>query len=199
MSASKSKNSDFKLWLDSEIWLTDNHRGPRRDYITSLSEELEEWVKRYGYIMSKNWKPLVLAQWLYGVSVMEVVRTTPGGALNYPEPLHRNWQEDYDMFQSDLNFHEVSEFLERWNTTEDLEYDSPIGRRVHEELERLLYCYVDMDNCYRGRQLADRLLDTDSDTDSQGSRRRRGGTKRQEDIYIQESREGWHGGRGAKV
>ena len=199
--AYRVSSADFKGWLDSEIWLNDCEKGLRREYIPALTHAVREWMDTIGYKMSAQWTPTVVAKWLYAISVVEVARQS-GASLSYPEPCHRDWQEDHDMYSCEVDFYSVSEFLESFKTIEDLDYDtSPIGRRVYEELQRLIYCYIDMDNSRRGKQLAAKILDTDSDSDSSGSRRRRQASRRtaEVDVYLQEAKEGYHGGRGAKV
>lgn len=196
--AYKASEGDFQVWLDTPIWVSDCEKGTRRDYIPLLADELTLWMKTIGYTMDYRWGKghRVLAKWLYAIHVLEIARLDYNAPLAYPEIIHRNWPEDKDEFHLYLDFDSISDFLEPWRTVEDFDYDVRWGRRVYEELETLLWHYVDLDASRIGIKLAEKLLESDSDSDSGGSRR---GRKKVDDVYLQEAREGLHGGRGSKV
>jgi hypothetical protein len=192
----KASESDFQVWLDTPIWVSDNTRGTRREYIPALADSLTAWMKTIGYKMDGRWAKghRILAKWLYAIHILEIARCDMNAPLAYPEIIHRNWPEDKDEFHLYIDFHSISDFLEPWKTIEDLDYDVSWGRRVYEELETLLWHYVDLDASKIGIKLAEKLLESDSDSDSGGGRRRK-----IDDVYLQEAREGLHGGRGSKV
>jgi hypothetical protein len=198
--AYKASEGDFQVWLDAPIWISDNEKGTRREYIPLLADALTAWMKKIGYTMDGRWGKghRALAKWLYAIHVVEIGRCDFNAPLAYPEIIHRNWQEDYDEFNLYLDYDSVSEFLEPWATIEDLNPDFRWGSRVCEELQKLLWHYVDLDVSKNGIKLAEKLQESDSDSDSGGSRRG-GRRKKVDDVYLQEAREGLHGGRGSKV
>ena len=196
----KISENDFQLWLDVPIWVSDNEKGTRREYIPELADALTDWMKMIGYKMDGRWGKghRVVAKWLYAIHVVEIARRDTSGSLEYPEIIHRDWQEDYDEFTLNINYDIVHSFLEKWDTIEDFDIETRWGSRVYEELENLLWHYIDLDTSRIGIKLAEKLIVSDSDSDSGGSRsgRRR---RKMDDIYVQEAREGLHGGRGFKV
>jgi hypothetical protein len=191
---------DFQTWLDIPIWVSGNDKGTRREYIPVFADALTDWMKLIGYKMDGRWGKghRVVAKWLYAIHVLEIARCNFSAPLAYPEIIHRNWEEDYDEFSLRINYHSVDSFLEKWVTIEDFDNETRWGARVYEELETLLWHHIDLDASRIGIRLAEKLMVSDSDSESGGSRR--GGRSRKiDDVYIQEAREGLHGGRGFKV
>ena len=196
--AYRVSEEDFQTWLNVPIWINDNTKGTRREYIPDLADSLTGWMKRIGYTMDGRWAKghRVLAKWLYAIHILEIARRDYNAPLAYPEIQHRDWQEDYDEFNVHIDYDIISEFLEPWSTVEDLSLEFRWGSRVYEELQTLLWHYIDLDASRNGIKLAEKLLESDSDSDSGHSRR---GHRRVDDVYLQEAREGLHGGRGYKV
>lgn len=197
--AYKVSEEDFQVWLDGEVWVDDNEKGKRRDYIPHLADAITDWMRVIGYRMDARWGKghRVLAKWLYSIQVLEIARCDFSASLAYPEIIHRNWQEDYDMYTAHIDYDMIEEFMESWKTIEDLDPEMRWGQRVYLELQTLLWHYIDVDSSKIGIKLAEKLVTSDSDSDGGGSRR--GGRRKIDDIYIQEAREGLHGGRGYKV
>ena len=65
------------------------------------------------------------------------------------------------------------------------------------ELQYLLYPYIDMDISKAGIRVANALEESESDGDSWKSGR--GRRVRSKDVYLEEIHEGYHGGKGFKV
>jgi hypothetical protein len=197
--AYKVSEEDFQTWLDTPIWVSDNEKGTRREYIPVFADALTDWIKKIGYTMDGRWGKghRVVAKWLYAIHVVEIARCDYNTPLAYPEIIHRNWEEDHDEFSLHINYDIVDSFLEEWATIEDFDYETRWGSRVYEELETLLWHYIDIDASRIGIRLAEKLIGSDSDSDSGSGRG--GRRKKIDDVYLQEARDGLHGGRGFKV
>ncbi len=187
---------DFQAWLDCKVWVSGNEKATRREYIPVFADALTSWMRSMGYTMDGRWAKghRVVAQWLYAIQIMEIARCDYDAPLTYPQLLHRDWPEDRDVFNMYVNYASVNDFLDSWKNIEDLDYEFRWGRRVYEELEKLLYHHIDLDASRQGIKLANILIGSDSDSESEGGRRRG-----KDDVYLQEAREGLHGGRGSKV
>ena len=182
---------DYRVWMEEEIWLTDNERGKRKEYIVKFKEDIERWMHGRGYEMDGQWKSKgVVGRWLYCIHVMERVKKERIGGIEYSVPNHRDWPEDRDTYEVYVDMEEVEIFLERWRTNEDFSELTRVGQRVREEMRRFLYIFIDMDNSKRGKEIYRIVMDTDDEDD---------GDKDDRDIYIVEAQEGYHGGGWQKV
>jgi hypothetical protein len=192
----KVSEQDFQVWLDEMVWVCDNEKGTRREYIPHLADAITDWMRSIGYTMDSRWGKghRIVAKWLYTIQVLEIARRDYGAPLAYPEIIHRDWAEDYDMFTLNIEYDTIEQFLGTWNTVEDLDPEMRWGQRAHDELQTLLWHYIDLDASKVGIKLAEKLITSDSDSDSGGGRARKS-----DDVYLQEAREGMHGGRGYKV
>lgn len=197
----KISEKDFQLWLDESVWVCDNKKGTRRDYIPYFADALTDWMHFIGYKMDDRWAKghRVVAKWLYAIQVLEIAKRDYGAPLAYPEIIHRDWSEDRDTYNINIDYTMVEEFMESWKTIEDLDPETRWGQRVVLEMQTLLWHYIDLDTSKIGIKLAEKLITSDSDSDSGGSRRGSGRRRKPDDIYLQEAREGLHGGRWSKV
>jgi hypothetical protein len=182
---------DYNLWLDQWVWVTDNEKMRRRDYIPVFKKEIEEWMKRRGYDMDMSWKSKnVVGRWLYCIHVVEIVKQQRVGGIEYAEPNHRNWPEDRDTYEVYVNQDDIEEFLWNWRTNEDMSIETRVGQRVRDEILRFLYIFLDLETSKRGRTIARIMADTDDEDDDE---------KGDKDMYLVDAQEGWHGGGWQKV
>ena len=181
---------DFNLWLDQWVWVSGNTTLQRRKYIPHFANELTVFMKRCGYTMDRRWNSgaLAVAKWMYAVHLQEYVFKQ--GYVQNPKIIHRNLEEDYSEYLHVMDFDKVSRFIEIWRLYEDFDKESPIGQKMLNEITEFLYCYIDIDMSEHGRNITELLYETDSDGE---------GGNRRDDVYITDSREGYHGGDGYKV
>ena len=177
---------DFHLWLNQQVWVRDNEKVTRREYIPEFVKDLVAFMKKQGYTMCPEWNmgEMVIAQWMYEIHVQEFVNYN--SVVNYPGPFHRDWQEDYDEYIHIMNYDIISKFLKKWRLYEDFDPESRVGQRMY-EIVSILYGYIDMNASKNGRRIANLLEETDSEEE------------RREDNYIVDAKEGYHGGQGYKV
>lgn len=195
----KSNSADYRAWLNSEAWVTGNQKATRREIMCWFADDLQKWVEMLGYKMSKNWvnnREKIVSQWVYGMSVFEVARKDYGHPLSYPEVEHRDWQEDLDYFHITFNCDEVDEFMNRWTEAEDFNDETRLGQRVKGELQKFVYCFLDLENCRNGKRVAKFLETSDNESDSEREHQTK---KNNNDNYLEDAKEGFHGGRGQKV
>jgi hypothetical protein len=187
--------SDFQLWLDQPVWMG-QEKILRRDYIPSFAESVTFMMKNYGYKMCPEWRSgsRILAAWMYRIMCDELRDRKYDAPLPYPQPYHRNWPEDLNEFHYIIDNALLNSFFQEWISCDDFDPNTRVGSRIRYELHQLLYVYIDMDASRNGIRIAEMLEDSDSDSDSWHS-----GGGRREDVYLEEAREGFHGGRGAKV
>jgi hypothetical protein len=158
---------DYEDWLHQKIWLSGNEQGYRKEYIPSFYNSLTRFMKRKGYTMDGRWGkgPAIVARWLYAIHVHEVARKESHKPLGYPEIIHRDWPEDRDVFDFEIDLQSIDEFMDSWKNVEDMDCDSRQGFRVKVELQTFLYTYVDIDNSTQGRRMA-RILEPSDTEDS---------------------------------
>ena len=162
----KASANDFQDWLDQHVWVNGVERWARRVYIPVFAEELTAWCKRKGYVMDGRWRKghKAVAKWLYALHVQVVARRNRYGAVQYPEIEHRDWPEDKDMFEMNIDQEAVEEFLDKWREHEDFDLESHVGLRAAAELPTLLWHYVDLESSLHGKRMA-KILETDSDSE----------------------------------
>jgi len=185
--------NDFQLWLDQWVWV-ENTQVRRRSCIPDFADALTEFMKLNGYSMTSEWRygHMVVAKWMYRIHSNECDKYKYHKSLDYPEPFHRNWQEDYDEFQHILDTNTVSNFMENWKLYEDFDPETRLGQQIINELQLLLYPYIDMDRSKNGIRVAEAMEDSDSDSENWNR-------SNKVDVYLYEAREGMHGGYGYKV
>jgi hypothetical protein len=202
----RSSGSDFQIWLDQPIWVTDNTKQTRREVYPGIAEDITAWMRRKGYVMDNRWARghKKLAQWVYAFACDEIREEKKG--IAYPPILHRDCQEDYDQFHHVCDFFEIQELFDGLKTVEDFDSELPLGNTLLHNFADLLYTFLDLQASKQGRLIAQLYEDSDSSSESEWGRGdRRKGRKRQgngrkvEDVYLQEARQGMHGGRGSKV
>lgn len=156
---------DYVDWLHQKIWLTGNTKGYRKEYIPSFYNSLTDFMKKKGYMMDGRWGrgPAIVARWLYAIHVHEVARKESGQALGYPEIHHRDWPEDRDVFDFEIDLETLGEFMESWKNVEDMDLETCQGFRVQVELSTFLYTYADIENSRQGRRLASKLESSDTE------------------------------------
>jgi hypothetical protein len=182
---------DYKLWLDQWVWVTDNRKMQRRDYIPVFKKEIESWMRSRGYEMDGYWKNKdVVGRWLYCIHVVEIIKKERIGGIEYAEPNHRDWPEDRDTYEVYIQQDDIEEFLDTWRTNEDISIENRVGQRVREEIQRFLYIFLDLDTSKHGRMITRIMIDTDDDDDDERGDR---------DMYLVDAQEGWHGGGWQKV
>lgn len=158
--------NDFQDWLDQYVWMNGVERWPRRDYIPIFAEELTVLCKRKGYVLDGRWKKghKVVAKWLYALHVQVIARRNQYGSVQYPKIKHRDWPEDKDIFEINIDQEAVEKFLDKWREHEDFDLETHIGLRVAAELPILLWNYVDLESSLQGKRMA-KILETDSESD----------------------------------
>ena len=183
--------SDFQLWLNQTVWVSNTEKVKRRVYIPSFAEDITAFMKKKGYQMDYRWKlgHMAVARWLYAVHVNSV---RPAKSIHYPQTIHRDWEEDKFQFYHIIGFDDLCDLLRRWQFNEDLDMESRVGNRTLQEFHRFLWGYIDLESSKQGDIVATRLEDSDSDSEN-------GWPRRRVDAYIQDSTEGYHGGAWAKV
>lgn len=182
--------SDFQVWLDQELWVEGNDRVPRRNYIPIFASELTECMKQWGYTMDSRWNNghYIVAKWMYMIHVQEFLTKDYNGRIEYAEPYHRDWPEDFLEYTHIVSFDRISNFMESWRFYEDFDIDTRCGQRILNELQHLLYPFINMENSRNGM-----LFDDTSDTEHEEY------SKTRDDVYVIEANQGMHGGRGSKV
>ena len=175
--------SDYKRWLNARVWVTGNQKACRKDYIPSFTQSLKVWMKKRGYTMSGSFTPLSVAKWLYAIQIQEVARKNYMGPVYYPEPYHRDWEEDWDTFDMEVSQESCEEFLESYRNFEDFQFNMPSGERVKVEIQTLLYTYVDLESSKHGMRIA-RLLSESDGEESDG--------ENEMDSYIRDIQEGYY-------
>jgi hypothetical protein len=169
----RTTKADFQDWLQQHTWISHSEKAPRKVYIPELYHSLTQFMKKKGYIMDYRWNkgPMIVARWLYAIHIHEVARKCSTKPIGYPDIIHRNWEEDNDVFDLHLDIQAIEQFMKSWQTVEDMNIETRHGFRTQVELPTLLYTYVDMDYSPQGMKLA-RLLEP---TDSEG-----GGSEKEE-------------------
>lgn len=193
---------DFQLWLDQEVWVSGCTKALRRDWIPAFVEELTRRMNRLGYRMNANWRQgeLVFAKWLYLVHCSS--RTQPwetdNRLRNYYANMkeHRDWPEDRDRFSAIVTLDTLEQLLDVYREIEDLSQELPLGQLMLSELPYFLYTWVDLDRSKQGDIVARMFGDTTSDSDDE---KWHPASKKADDIYLEEAKQGFHGGRGSKV
>jgi len=182
--------SDFQVWLNQVVWVNGVERVSRRKYIPHFAKELTGFMKTKGYTMDSSWKDgeLVLARWMYTIQRDEIARGDYNSEVEYPEPVHRDWEEDSWEFQNVMDYDTISSFMDTWKLYEDFDEDTRVGQRMLHELQYVLYPYLDLHASKRGKLVAEALEDTDSDSDSWKSGRR----NKKIDVYLADASEGFH-------
>jgi hypothetical protein len=186
--------NDYNCWLNQYVWTDDNFQELRRDVLPEFAESLTKFMNGKGYVMDSDWyihKVRIISNWLYAIHVKVVTGRTRETPLQYPPIQHRNTREDIDQFHHVISSEDYEMFLGSWGLHEDFDLESPVGQRTLLELPQLLWRYVDLENSSQGRLVASFWCDSDSDDERFAHR----GV----DVYIEEARQGFHGGRGAKV
>lgn len=183
-------SNDFQIWLNQKVWVSGTEKAKRRTYIPAFAAYITDFMKKRGYTMDRRWRKgeMVIARWLYTI---HVTYHFPHKKITYPAIVHRDWIEDYDEFYHVIDFNEVSECLTPWKLNEDLDTSTGVGSATVNELQQLLWTYIDLQSSKQGIRIADYLDESDSDSESGGYRH--------VDRYIQDASEGYHGGGWAKV
>jgi hypothetical protein len=164
----RASANDFQDWLNQHVWVNGIERLPRRDSIPIFAEELTAWCKKKGYVLDGRWRKghKAVAKWLYALHVQVIARRNRYGAIQYPDIEHRDWLEDKDMFDIQIDQESIEEFLDGWREHEDFDLRTDIGCRTAAELPTLIWHYVELDASYHGKKMA-RLLETDSESENE--------------------------------
>jgi hypothetical protein len=188
--------SDYHRWLSQFVWTNGITKEVRGDVLPEFAESLTRWMNKKGYEMDSRWhlnKYRIVSTWLYAIHVKEVAGRSVLRPLQYPPIQHRNTREDYDQFNHVISSSDYTDFLESWGLHEDFDLESPVGQRTLLELPTLVWTFIDLEVSKQGQLIASYWGDSDSDDERYTSRNK--GT----DVYLEEAREGFHGGRGSKV
>ncbi len=201
----RATNSDFQVWLSQEIWGSADTRDIRADVIRDFTEALTVWLGKLGYSMNTNWGFRAVSNWLYSIAVVEQASFNSRRRIKYPEPQHRNMDEDYDYFSFVMNWEAVDQFMKPWRFVEDFDPDTRMGRRIWFELTAAIYPYLDLENSKNGEYIRELFESSDSDSDGAGAgaekgvRRVMGKQQQSSDVYLQDMQSGFHGGEWSKV
>lgn len=196
----RATNSDYQIWLSQEIWSGADTRDIRGEVIRNFTQDLTAWLDKLGYKMNTTWGFRAVSNWLYSLAVVEQASINSRRRVKYPEPMHRNMEEDYDYFSFLLDWETVEKFMEYYKYVDDFDIDTKMGRRVWFELTSMIYPYLDLDSSKNGHYIRELFESSDSDSDGaeHGVRRE---VRKQEtnDVYLQEMQHGFHGGDWSKV
>ena len=184
-------SKDFQLWLDQYVWVNGVERTTRREYIPYFAKILTGLMKAKRYTMDSQWKDgsLIIARWMYTIQRDEIALGDYNSSVAYPEPTHRDWEEDLWEFQKIIDYNTISSFMDTWKLYEDFDQGTRVGQRMLHELQYILYPYLDLHASYNGRRVAEALEDSDSDSESWKSGRRR---NKNVDVYLLDASEGFH-------
>jgi hypothetical protein len=186
-----AQRRDYWSWIEQKVWGVGVERLTRRECIQAFTESLVSAIEATGYKMCSEFHTTAtVGRWLYWI---HVERAGQLGARTriLPGPYHRNLPEDREHFDYTLDYEWVEKFKQRWSSTEDFDPESDIGNTVWSELQEFIYHFIDPELSFQG-QVVDHLLNpTDSENESgdEGMGRKSRG---KEDIYTQESRQGFH-------
>jgi hypothetical protein len=187
---------DFDVWFNQTIWINDYKQEARKYSIYDFADELTRWMRKKGYKMDSRWDTgrTVVANWLYRLSIRVKVGAQPQLKCNaiIGSIIHRNYMEDLHRFNTVVGSTGIEEFMEMWSLNEEFSPELPLGQAVQNELESLLWSYLDLDESEQGAIVLE-LMEHDH-SDEEGVP-----TARRVDDYIQDAAEGYHGGAGYKV
>ena len=179
-SLNRMPNWNFQLWLDQEFPISYEEVVDRRTSLTLFAHDLTYFMKIHGYTMDSRWNTGVfaVARWIYKIHCDTSTRC--------PKILHRNYEEDRDQYLDTVTDSALADFLRLWNHMPDFDYDTKNGRLLWDELQDMLWSYVDLEESTQGMQVVSWFDDSDSDSD---------GGNGKVDVYIQDSAAGWHSSR----
>jgi len=189
---SSPTKEEYRQWLYEEIWSFGAEREQRRYIIIDFFESLTNFMKKNGYVMDSRWKWKQLAFWMFRLHVQEKVRLQFNKPVYLPEIIHRNTEEDYDYYETYMTSEIIDNFLEPWEELADMNVDTRVGYRLRYGLAEFLYIFVNLENSKSGRLVARRCEDSGSDSEYDSG-------NKNSDSYLQDARDGYHGGRGYKV
>ncbi len=168
----------------------------RKYTIYEFAEDLTHWMKKNGYTMDRRWYTgrTVVANWLYRLSIRVMVGKQPCLRTHAitGEIIHRNFIEDQHRFYNVIGSAGIQHFMSKWSLHEDFDTTMPLGQVIQNELESLLWSYLDLDESAQGNIVLE-LIENDH-SDGEGAP-----VTRRVDEYIQDAAEGYHGGVGYKV
>lgn len=198
-------SSDFQVWLDQLIWVTDNSKLTRREVYPGLAEEITGFLRSRGYVMDHSWGRghRAFARWVYQLHC-RFLSDDKERTIHVPDVLHRNLPEDYDQFHHTISSDDVMDLMEHWRHVEDFDPESPLSQEILVELSDFLYRWLDLDASKQGKKIAKLFDESESDSDGGWPKKkkpgkRQGGGKKPVDIYLVEATQGMHGGKGWKV
>lgn len=172
-------NWNFQSWLDQILPISYEENSNRRYYIPIFTDELTAFMKRNGYVLDPRWNRNMVANWMYTLNCYYDIQKVQ----SYPDILHRSWPEDKDEFRDTINDACIDGFLQRWSYIADFNRDTFLGRAIRDELQNLLWVYIDLEASPRGRMVSNWLEGSDDESD----------TGKKVDVYIQELASGSHG------
>jgi hypothetical protein len=167
---------NFQLWLAQKFPVSYSDTLERGEYLPVFADALTRLVTSRGYVMDSRWNSLAVARWIYKIHCDNAVR--------YPTILHRNMYEDKDEYNDTISDELLREFLEVWKHIPDFNSDTRLGRVVHDELQRFLWAYINLDESPRGEAVAHWIEGSDTESDN--------GSGGKVDVYIQDADAGWH-------
>ncbi len=189
---------DFEKWIRESVWLNGNTKMSRRECLDIFAEDCRKWIQHYGYKLSHSWGLKAVANWMYSMSVVYKACSFPTPLrVRYPTPDHRDWQEDFEYFHATVDTIEIGKFLDRWKYADDFHPDTRLGQHIQTELAHILYTYLNLEDSENGRKIA-AFVETSS-SESEGEHYKRKSTRDQTDAYLQDTKEGFHGGGWSKV
>jgi hypothetical protein len=169
--------SNFQRWLAQEFPVSYSEVLNRRSYIPLFAAEIQELLRRYGYVMDYRWKSgaFAIARWIYKIHCD--IRT------RYPKIEHRNYVEDNDEYLDTVTDEVLQDFLSHWNHIPDFDVDTKYGRILRNELQNVLWAYIDIDESPQGVKIMGWLDGSDTESD---------GGMAKVDSYLQDVDAGWH-------
>jgi hypothetical protein len=188
MSYNANKN-DYNLWL-SQPMIIGSTRCERRFVVHEFAVAVRKWMKTLGYTMEHR-MDMQLSVWIYRLYVQEIARKKHGQPVWIPEPEHRNTQDDFDQYNMVVDHDAVTDFMSEWSNVQDMDVNSIIGYRIWYGIQEFLYSVIDLESSKQGRLIARIWDNSGSNSDSEIDYKK--------DIYVEEAKEGRHGGRGSKV
>jgi len=191
-----ASRKDYNVWMSQLVWSKGIDQCLRKDFICEFGYSIQVFMASFGYKMEERFiKELSL--WLYRIHIQEVARKNHGGSVYLPDILHRNTEDDYDQYIMIVSEQDVDDFIDRWCDTEDLLENTHVGNRVRYGLHEFLFHVVNLDTSNQGLFIANLWNASDSNSDSENNETslKSNGV----DHYIEDAKDGFHGGRGVKV
>jgi hypothetical protein len=192
---------DRQIWLEEEIWVNGITKAARKEVLHDFAEVLCGCLERRGYKVLYEMSPYAcISKWMYLIYIKTYFM--PHLKFSFDPPIHRNWKEDRYEFDHVMSG-AVDTLMEEWKEVEGFDEDTPVGRELWMGMEDFLYHLADIDNSKYSSRVESMLFGSDSDGSDDEYRGRhsargrgagggRRALKKADDVYNQETAQGYH-------